>query len=100
MNSGIEFLTICTIVILIAILIVHSIFIATKRYEYNIFATKRTAFIETLENSRRSMKYQNIALTKDISNWNIQLASKKYHNKVPIIGQYIDDRFETLTPIK
>ena len=40
------------------------------------------------------------ARASDMVNFNTELASNKYNNKTIFLDQYIDDRFDSLEPIK
>lgn len=60
-----------------------------------------TAIESTLAQSRlNGNEYESAAIVKEVSEWNINLAEFKYNNQNWYIGQFIDDRFENLNPIK
>lgn len=82
-------------------LAMHLVFWSVSGYDYNMFVTKRNAFINTLEDARKSKKiYELASIAKDISVWNQKLEEKKYDNKVFMFKDYIDDRYESLKTIK
>lgn len=82
-------------------LIVHLISWSLASYDYNLFVTKREAFVQTLEQCRK--EHDNIelaAISKNIAQWNEDLAERKYNLKVFILKDYVDERTENLKPIK
>lgn len=82
-------------------LLLHLLLWSLASYEYNAFLEKRNAFEQTLKVARENgRELEAAAITKDISEWNQQLASRKYSNKVFLLADYIDDRVETLEPIE
>lgn len=96
-----DFLGIMGSIIIGCGLFLQIILISSTSYDYNMFVAKRNAFESTLLESRKSGNpYETAAIVKEVSEWNIKLAEHKYDNKNRFLGQYIDDRIETLTPIK
>ena len=82
-------------------LTIHIIGWSTAKYSYNKFVVKRNAFIETLNNARKNNNiYEQAAIVKQISEWNTELADRKYDNNTFIFGDYFDNRIELLEPIK
>ena len=82
-------------------IIIHILFWAIASYDYNIFAAKRQAFVETLEWARKNNnELEQAAVIKDISEWNQSLAKEKYNCSVFMIQDYTDKRILTLQPIK
>ena len=82
-------------------LVVHLFALALVNYEYGMFVEKRNAFEQTLKLSRENGNdYETAAIVKEVAQWNIKLAERKYDNKTFVLDQYIDDRIETLEPIK
>ena len=82
-------------------LLTHLLFYLHARYNYELFVEKRNAFEQTLNESRESSnKYENAAIVKEVAAWNQELAKSKYQNKTIFFDQYIDDRIESLEPIK
>jgi hypothetical protein len=70
-------------------------------YDYNQFKTQRNAFEQTLKSARANgNQYETAAIVKEVAEWNIKLASKKYDNTIWVFGQYIDDRIDSLNPIR
>lgn len=81
--------------------LVHSICIFTADYDFEKLAVKRQSFVESLEYSRKNGKeLESATILKEITDFNQQLASEKYDNNHWYLGQFIDDRIETLEPIK
>lgn len=79
----------------------HSISYFTKSYSFNKFIVKRESFVNSLEESRKNgRELESATILKEISDFNQQLASDKYDNKIWFFDQYIDDRIETVEPIK
>ena len=82
-------------------LLVHLACIGLSSYDYEMFVVKRNAFSETLKSARENgNEYETAAIVKEVANFNTELASTKYNNKTIFLDQYIDDRFDSLTPIK
>lgn len=81
-------------------LILHTLIWSVAGYNYNKFVTKRKAFIETLEYARKNeSKFELASITREVSEWNQQLASLKYDNNVFLLKDYVDDRILSLEPI-
>lgn len=82
-------------------LIIQLVSLLTVSYYYELFVVKRAAFEKTLNNARENgNEYETAAIVKEVAEWNTSLAEKKYDNKNWFLGQYEDDRVETLEPIK
>ena len=82
-------------------LAIHILMVNTQNLEYERFLVKRDSFEQTLKSVRENGNpYESAAIVKEIANYNIELSMLKLDNKKAFFGQYIDDRFESLTPIK
>ena len=82
-------------------LIAHSISWGVVGYNYGLFVEKRNAFEQTLIVARENgNEYETATIIKEVARWNVNLAEYKYNNKTLFFGQYIDDRIDTLEPIK
>lgn len=82
-------------------LVIHTIAFFTVEYNYELFVEKRNAFEQTLYESRKNgNEYETAAIVKEVAKWNEKLAEYKFDNKTLFFDQYIDDRIETLKPIK
>ena len=82
-------------------LAIHILMVNTQNLEYERFLVKRDSFEQTLKYVRENGNpYESAAIVKEIADYNIELAMTKRDNKKAFFGQYIDDRFESLTPIK
>ena len=82
-------------------LILHTLIWSVAGYNYNKFVTKRKAFVETLEYARKNeSKFELASITREVSEWNKQLAALKYDNNVFFLKDYIDDRVMSLEPIR
>ena len=82
-------------------LLTHILMIGTQNLEYERFLIRRDSFEQTLKSVRENGNpYESAAIVKEIADYNIELAMTKRDNKKAFFGQYIDDRFELLTPIK
>jgi len=82
-------------------LIFHCFYFFMTPYNYEIFLTKRNAFEQTLLESRESGNfYETAAIVKEVAIWNEELAMQKYINSFLLLDQYVDDRIESLEPIK
>jgi len=103
LNKTYDFELIGVILITVAglYLLLHLIFWSLASFDYNLFVEKRNAFEQTLKVARENGRdLEAAAITKEISEWNQSLASKKYSNKLFLLTNYIDDRVETLNPIE
>lgn len=81
-------------------LIIHIAFWSTASYNYNVAVVKRAAFISTLDYARKNNNPIEIAaITKEISDFNQDLAESQYNATVFIIKDYTDERMLTLQPI-
>jgi len=82
-------------------LIIHSLSWGFKSFNYEIFATQRDSFELTLKDAReRGSEYETATITKEVAQWNTTLATDKYMNNHWFFGQYVDDRIQTLEPIR
>ena len=82
-------------------LVVHIIMVSTQNLDYERFLVRRDSLEQTLKSVRENGNpYESAAIVKEIADYNIELAMAKRNNKKAFFGQYIDDRFESLTPIK
>lgn len=82
-------------------LILHTICWSLTAHTFNKLVVSRQSFVETLEESRKNgRELESAAILKEISGFNQRLASEKYNNQIWFLGQYVDDRIETLEPIK
>lgn len=82
-------------------LLIHILIWSLASYEYNKFVAKRNAFVETLEYARKNeSQFELASITREVSEWNQQLASLKYDNNVFLLKDYVDDRISSLEPIR
>lgn len=96
-------LFICAMLLLLSIVftLMHTTSYLLKGYEYEIFVAERDAFELTLKNAREmGNEYEVAAITKEVAEWNILLAKAKYKKNHWFLSQYIDERVESLEPIK
>ena len=99
-NIDLEILSIPIISLSIALLIFHTPAWLSTDYRYEMHIAKRNSFIESLEIARLNKNNIELAaISKDIIEYNKDLAVKKFENK-GIFGCYIDDRFMDLKPIR
>lgn len=83
------------------LLLLHSIGYFTVEYGYGLFIEKRNAFEQTLNEARKNgNEYETAAIVKEVAQWNQKLAESKYDNKTIFLDQYIDDRVDSLKPIR
>ena len=83
------------------LLFFHLIAWSLASISYNSVIVQRNAFIATLNEARKNNNpYETAAIVQNIAAWNISLAEDKYWNSTWIGDPYIDDRIETLEPIK
>lgn len=83
------------------LLFIHLLIWPFVTYNYELFVAQRDAFEQTLNDARENgNEYETAAIVKDVAEWNQLLAASKYQNKIAFLDQYIDDRVETLEPIK
>ena len=99
--DGIAIFSLLVAILSSILLIIHIVFFAIKPYTYGEFAARRSSFEQTLGNARiNGNQYEIATIVRDIADWNIELASLQYSNSTDFLDQYIDDRIETLKPIK
>ena len=73
----------------------------TSSYNFKKFKIQRDSFEQTLKTARENGNpIETAAIVKEVSNWNIELASAKFDNTIFLLDEYIDDRIESLEPIK
>lgn len=100
-NDGVSFTGVVLAVLSILFMIVHLLMYLPKSYTYEKWVTERESFESTLREARQnSSELERAAMTKEVAEWNRKLAGAKYDNNHWFFGQYIDDRVETLEPIK
>lgn len=81
--------------------IIHILIILTQGYYFELFVEKRNSFEMTLQNSReKGNDLEAAAIVKEVAEWNMKLAEDKFDNKHWYLGQFVDDRIETLNPIE
>lgn len=96
-----DFLGVIMCVVFGFVFVFHTIAWCLSSYEYGLFVEKRNAFEQTLKEARENgNEYETAAIVREVSEWNIDLAERKYDNKTLFFDQYIDDRIEDLEPIK
>lgn len=81
--------------------ILHVILISISSYEYEQYVVQRDAYVSTLQESRANgSELETAAVMKGVAEWNIMLASAQYTNSLILLDPYIDDRIDSLKPIK
>ena len=90
------------LVLLVSLFLTGHLFVfLPKSYFYGKWIAERDSFEMTLKEVRQNgSEIERAAITKEVSEWNRKLASAKYRNSHWFFGQYVDDRVETLEPIK
>ena len=84
-----------------AFMVMHLVLWLTASYNHQIFVLERNSFEETLNEARNNGKeYEAVAIVKEVAEWNKKLATTKYDNNPILLNPYIDDRIESLQPIK
>lgn len=82
-------------------LIGHLFVFLPKSYSYGKWIAERDSFELTLREARQNgTEMERAAIIKEVAEWNRKLATAKYDNSHWFFGQYVDDRVETLEPIK
>jgi len=72
-----------------------------NEYDYEKFVIKRDAFESTLNETRKGGRVlEAAAIIREVSEWNIELAERKYNNTTLFLDQYVDDRIMDIKPIK
>lgn len=95
-----EFLGVIFCVLSFVFLLFHvpTWLLSERKYQRHI--VERNSFIESLENARlNNNKFELAAISKDIFEYNKNLAILKYENGT-LLDCYVDDRFLELKPIK
>lgn len=87
---------------LIVFFLVHSLGLIFKNKVYIDYDTKVKIYQEMVDQCRNNGGdlSSNSFILKDIVSINIDISNLKRRNKNLILDQYIDDRFETMEPIK
>ena len=99
-NIDYEILSIPIISFSLALLIFHTPSWLSINYRYQMHIVERNSFIESLEIARSNKNTIELAaISKDIIEYNKDLAVTKYENQ-GFLDCYIDDRFMDLKPIK
>jgi hypothetical protein len=82
-------------------IVIHLLAWGLRSYDYELFFTQRQAFEMTLHDARQNNNPLEVAtIVGKVAEWNEELASSKYNNSTLFLDQYIDDRIDTLEPIK
>jgi hypothetical protein len=99
-NNDLELLSIPIIALSILLLFFHTLSWLTVNYRYEMHIVKRNSFIESLQIARSNKNSIELAaISKDIIEYNKDLAVKKFENQ-GLLDCYIDDRFMDLKPIR
>jgi hypothetical protein len=73
----------------------------TLEYSYDQWVIQRNAFEISLNEARQQENNIELAsLTREVTEWNIQLARNKFANEHWYFGMYVSDRVKELQPIK
>lgn len=97
----VETLSSITLVLSILFLVIHSLIYFPQSYAYNMIKLDRETFETSLNESRKNgNEFESAAILTEVIEFNSKLARKKYNNKNPFLGQYIDDRIENIKAIK
>ena len=81
-------------------IIVHCVKFFSQGYQYNLYEQEYNSLKESLYYNRENgREIEAASVLNEVIEMNKDLATKKYKNKT-ILGYYIDDRFETLKPIR
>ena len=88
-------------IISIIVLIFNTIQMLTPSYDYEILLAERNSYQESLNQLREiDNEFETLAIGEDIIDFNQHIARQKVQNKSWFYDSYIDDRIETLEPIK
>jgi hypothetical protein len=95
-----DFAGMCFIIFSLIFLMIHVPCWLAKGHRYERHLVERNSFIESLNNARlNDNKYELAAISKDIFQYNKDLAVLQYENK-GLLDPYIDERIMNLKPIK
>ena len=84
-----------------ALLMGHLFSIVSRYVDYEEIVIKRSVIHNVLVELRKvENNIESAAVLKDIIDFNTSLAKMKYYNKTFLFGQYVDDRIESIEPIK
>lgn len=82
-------------------LLIHLALLLTKEYTYGKWVAEREAFTQTLAEARENgSEIERAAIVREVAEWNARLAKAKYDNAHWLLGQYVDDRVDSLEPIR
>jgi len=89
------------IVISLIVLPFNTIELLSPEYDYEIMVAERDSYQESLNQLREiDNDFETLAIGQDIVDFNKHIAREKVQNKSWFYDVYIDDRIETLQPIK
>lgn len=79
----------------------HLLFCIGIGYDYRQLETKRMSMQKTLDEARvNGRELEAASILRDVTTFNAELASLKLKNSTFLLGQYVDDRVDTLQPIQ
>ena len=82
-------------------LMIHMTEVIMQSYNYNGFIVRKNSIQQTLEESRKSgSDLERAAVLQNVIDFNTSLANKQYNNSNWFFGTYIDDRIDSVKPIK
>lgn len=80
------------------LLTLHVLALCAKSHNHDLFVAKRDAFVSTL--TSRHAKWDGSVVTVEVAKWNVELAERQLNRSHWLLGQYVDARVSSLTPIK
>ena len=88
-------------IVSVIVLSFNTVELLTSKYDYELLVAKRDSYQESLNNLRKlDNDFETLAIGQDIVDFNKGIAIQKVQNKSWFYDVYIDDRIETLEPIK
>lgn len=82
-------------------ILIHTALWLPKGYIYGKWVAEREAFTQTLAEAReKGSEFERAAIVREVAEWNARLAKAKYDNANWLLGQYVDDRVDSLEPIR
>jgi len=100
-SGGVEVVGGILIIISAVALPINTIELLSSEYDYEILVAERDSYQLSLDGLRSiDNSFETLAIGQDIVDFNKKIAREKVQNKSWFYDSYIDDRIDSLEPIK
>ena len=90
-------LIICSFIVLT----INTIELLSVKYDYEVLKETRNAYQQTLDDLREvNNQFETLAIGIEIVEFNKHLATEKVQNRTWFYGVYMDDRINSINPVK